>query len=260
MDQIMVATDLSDRSEQAVQRAVALASAFGARLAVHSVIDSALPNDIAKDVQAKAEKAIEAQVSRFRKSGDLNCEIVVEIGDAVEAISQHARQSGADLLVLGVHRHRAFLDQMRETTMERLMRMCHLPVLLVKGPADDPYGHVLCGLDFSRACASAIGKTRKIAPDARLSLFHAYETSFLEESKLEFDTWRAVHGLRSDLPEPTYFEGSAADAIDTIMIEQNIDLLAIGRHTRTSLGQLFLGSVTAGLIRRPPCDILVTKG
>ena len=62
MKRILVATDLSGRSDRALQRAVALAREFGAELAVVHVIDESLPARVLARHEEAAKSAIEEQV------------------------------------------------------------------------------------------------------------------------------------------------------------------------------------------------------
>ncbi|WP_411890268.1 universal stress protein [Yoonia sp. SDW83-1] len=259
MEHIIVASDLSDRSEQALLRGVNLARRLGAKLSVHYVVDSAMPLAIAEDVKFQAQTALETAMQAHAKDGDLTYNISVDIGDVVDEITQAFRQINPSLLVVGVHRRRLFLDQIKETTMERLIRASRQPVLLVAGPADQEYTNALGAIDLSRACESALRHLRRIAPDAALTLFHAHEVSFLKESQRDYATWKAVASLPENIPDPIFVEASPADAVHDLMKTGKYDLLALGAHTRSNLSRLMLGGLTAGLIRNPPCDLLVAR-
>ncbi len=259
MEHIIVASDLSDRSEQALRRGVGLAERLGARLDVYHVVDSAMPLGIAEDVRHQAQAALENTIRDYAPNTRLDYTINVLVGDIVEEITQVLRQSNPGLLVVGIHRKRLFLDQIKETTMERLVRASRQPVLLVTGAADQDYANVLGAVDLSRACEAALRHARRIAPDAKLSLFHAHEVSFLKESQRDYDTWKAVAALPDNTPEPVFVEASPDDAIQDLMDQDKYDLLALGIHSRSNLGRLLIGGLTARLIRNPPCDLLVAK-
>jgi nucleotide-binding universal stress UspA family protein len=259
MQNIIVASDLSDRSNQAVRRGVELAIGLSAKLTVHHVVDSAMPSDIARDVQIQAKQKLQDTLALYLQGRDLTPIVSVEIGDVTEKINDAAKEARADLLIVGVHRRRVFLDQYRETTMERLIRSSRVPVLMVTSPGDQDYTHLLGAVGLSRACAAAIQKGRKIAPQAKISLFHAHEVSFRKESERDYATWKTVSVLPSALPDPMFIEASPDDAIHDLMVDGDYDIMAVGAHTRSSMGQFLLGGFTASLIRIPPCDLLIAK-
>ena len=64
---------------------------------------------------------------------------------------------------------------------------------------------------------------------------------------------------KDDLPDPIFVEATADDGLHEMMSNADYDLLAIGAHSRLNAGRYFLGSLAAGLIRKPPCDLLIAK-
>ena len=259
MKHILVASDLSERSDHAIRRAVRVAEQHGATLTLAFIVDSALPADIAANVQKQARITLQTKLDHCVPDPALRTDIQVPVGDVALEVGHVAQVTEADLLVVGVHRRRLFFDQVKETTMERLIRYSRLPVLTVVLPAEAPYAHLLGGIDLSRACASALRLAREMAPGADLSLFHAHEVSFRKEAERDYATWLAVSGMPTDLPAPIYVEAKPTDAVDQITKESDIDLLAIGAHSRSNIGRFVLGTFSSDMIRNPPCDILVGK-
>lgn len=259
MKTILVASDLSERSEAALERGMELATGLGAALKLHHVVDDALPPDIGETLRTQAGRRLAEKVETLAKGRDPRCGIEVAIGDVVESIDGAVRASGADLLVVGVHRRRVFLDQYRETTMERLIRTSRVPVLMVASGGTAAYAHLLGAIGLSRNCATAIALGREIAPKAKVTLFHAHEVSFRRESERDYADWQAGAGLPSDLPAPLFIEGRAEDVVRDLLAEGDYDLMTLGAHTRPGVGKLLLGGLAATLIRTPPCDLLIAK-
>lgn len=143
--------------------------------------------------------------------------------------------------------------------MEHLVRASPAPVLLAMGEADSAYAQVLSGVDLSAVCAGALHKARMIAPQAKLTLFHAHEVSFRKEAEQDYETWKAMNVLPDNLPSPVFVEANAMDALHEMMDDNTYDLLVIGAHTRSNAGRYFLGNFSADLIRKPPCDLLLAK-
>ncbi len=259
MKNIVVSGDLSERSRPALARAVRLAVEHDAALAILHVVDDALPSAVKERIAEEARVYLSQEAAAVIGKQRLRYEIEVIAGDAIDAIAGFARASKADLLVVGRHRHRAFLDQFRRTTVEHVITASDVPVLLVTGPSDEPYGHILGGLDLTEVCATALTKARLLAPEARLTLFHAHEVSFRKEAENEFDTWKSVYPVPFDLPDPIFMEASPSHALRDVMTEGTYDLLVIGTHPRTSAGRYLFGDFSARLIRNPPCDLLIAR-
>ncbi|WP_370402090.1 universal stress protein [Sulfitobacter sp. JB4-11] len=259
MKNIVVASDLSERSEPAVQRAINLAAASGARLTVVHVVDDSMPSGLSDQLLAGANALLSDQVAQEMEGSDVTTDIKVVTGDVFEAVNEVVDQTNADLLVVGIHRRRKFFDQVRETTVEHIIRSSSVPVLLAMAPGNDPYVRVLGGVDLSKVCAATLHKIGMVAPKAELNLFHAHEISFRKEAERDYETWQAMHVLPENLPPPTFVEGTAVDALHELMDGKSFDLLAIGAHTRSNAGRYILGSLSAGLIRNPPCDLMLAK-
>lgn len=259
MQKILVTSDLSDRSRPAVARAVELAVACDAALVVLSVINQDVPGDLARALELGAAALLSEQVEADLDGRAVPFEVRIETGDPLALIPDIAVQVETDLLVVGTHRRRAFLDQVRETTVEHIIRSSRVPVLLVAEPVAAPYATVLAGTAYSKTCTSLVHMIHRVAPEAAVTYFHAHAVSFEREATQEFETWRAVYGLPKTLPVPVLFEGTPQDAVETLAETVPFDLLAIGGHTRSDGGRYFTGRFTAGLIRNPPCDLLIAK-
>ena len=269
MKQIVVATDLSERSDRAVERALMLAGQHDAACTVVSIVDDALPSELASEVKAGAERQLRAFLDAHDGG---SAEIDVQVGDIVAGVLGMAHERDADLLVLGLHRRREFMDAIRETTMERIVALSQQPVLLVHDPANAPYSSVLVAVGFSDACAAAAAAARRLAPDATQSVFHALHVPFAgltggrgsdmekavrREAEGLARAWQSRHSVPDDMPE--IITGSVYQILDQKLRAEKPDLLAIGAHTRSGLGFHRLGAFASGLIRTPPTDLLVAR-
>ena len=259
MQRIIVASDLSERSRPAIKRAVELAISAYAKLLVLNIVNDDTPADVSHQLSVGAQTILAEQVAQDADGRALDAEIKVVVGDPLNEINLATKDFNADLLILGPHRRRVFLDQIRETTMEHLIRSSTIPVLLVAREADHAYQRVLCGIALSPACAAALHRVSVVAPQADLTLFHAHEVSFRQEAERDYETWKAVHPITKDLRDPTFVEASANDALEDLLENGKNDLLAIGGHTGSAGGRYRLGSFTASMIRNPPCDVLIAK-
>jgi len=271
MTHIMAATDLSDRGDRAVHRAILLARQAGAKLTVLTVIDEALPRAIA-DTLVKASRAeLERIVAAFDAGRTDAVQIAVIEGDPARAVADHAMQEQVDLLVLGRHRERPVADLFRQTTVERIVALVSCPVLLVTAPPAAAYATVLEAVDFSPAAAAAAITARTIAPQATHVGLHVYHVpyrgfmpggaaaAFLHEAEQAEAAWRKRFDLPKDRLAIRLAEGGVASGLAQAIAETRPDLIAVGAHGRPALATAILGSVATSLMREPPCDLLIVR-
>ncbi len=272
MKNLLIATDLSERSERALRRAFKIAERSQAALTVLSVIDDDLPHDIAEQMKAAAEQSL---VRLCASLSDYACRIAVDIADPLQRIHDVADETDADLVVLGVHRRRRFADFFGGTTMERLVRASLRPVLLVRDPVDHDYQRAVCGLDLSPSCIAAAEACADCAPEIEIATFHAVHVPFrgfiapggrasemqpfLKEAEAELQTWLASATLPPQCRPPKLVAKSPMEALTASIGETKPHLVCIGAHGRSSLMPTYLGSFTEELLREPPCDLLVVR-
>lgn len=274
MKSILVASDLSERSDRAVRRAIRLARNHGAACHVLHVVDDDLPADLATRWREDAA----TQLARFVEALDTEGTEVsqdVRIGDPLVGIPDVVSERDVDLIVLGLHRPRTFLDRLRETTMERLVQLLRKPVLLVRDPDGHDYETVLAPISFSPACSNVSRAARAVAPEARIHAFHGVHLPFsgltgekpggpmsralIAEAEAVRDTWLAKDrpGLTPDQIE--IVTGSLREVMAAQLAKVRPDLIAIGAHTRFALAPHALGSFAAELVRDPPTDLLIAR-
>lgn len=271
MDTIIVATDLSDRSDRAVDRALHLAEASGATCHVVSVVDDALPVELSKQLSTGVEEHIQSALETQKSS--VKVEVTILRGDVAEMLIRFAHLHDADLIVLGLHRRRTFLDSMRETTMTRIVAASPTPVLLVKNDVTESYAKALVPVSFSPSCAGAFKSAAKTAPGAKITGFHALHIPFrgltggedsdmaravMAEAEQARENWMKEQGLGSDVTPPEIIPGAVRIVFDQKIREEKPDLLAVGAHTRSGLAIQKLGGFAAELVRDPPVDLLIS--
>ena len=131
MQRILMATDLTARSDRALARAVGLAREHGSALTIVHVVDDDLPALLAEAQAQAATDSVRAQLASLAPGDDTPVSTEVVSGRAYVGILDLAAQYDADLIVLGMHRADSFKDMFRGTTAERVIRAGSAPVLLV---------------------------------------------------------------------------------------------------------------------------------
>lgn len=269
---ILVASDLSIRSERALRRAFKLAEQHDASVTVVNVVDGDLPLPMTKNLVAQGHEELERLC---RSISDKTPEIRVMTGHPVAEILAVLRSGTFDLLVLGSHRPRAFWDLFSGTTVERIVRASTIPALLVVDAVDHEYQTVLAGIDLSPCSAAAVNMAASLVPGKTIHTFHAYNVPFRgftaprnlaseiepfrAEAKDELDRWWDTTTLPDTCEKPTPSDMGLGALLTMKMGRLKPDLLAVGAHGRPALAPTMLGSFTESLLRDPPCDVLVVR-
>lgn len=277
---ILVATDLSSRSDRAIDRALLVAREHAETLTVLHAIDDDLPVAATKERRHAAERAFEDMAGTLPE--DLRDLVRFEIveGTPHAAILEKAEALDATLIVLGTHGHRGALDRFLETTAERVIREGQRPVLMVTGAAARPYRHACVGVDFSPSGVNAARVAIERFPTCAQHLVHAYHVPFGgflrgEESERHYkeEHTRRMQDLVQSEIEPicrtddgtcpalnvTVKAGTILDVLHDAIAAVEAELLVVGTHGRTGVARAIIGSVAAELLADPPCDVLVAQ-
>lgn len=273
---ILVATDLSPRADRAVLRAVRLAEAHKARLTFLNVLDDAMPDDVLRQMQTKTNDHLE----RFASSVAANVEykILPCVGDPTSTILEMIEDQDPALVVMGTHRARPVMDVLRETTVQRIVRLTDYPVLVVADMAEQDYDIILAATDFSPAATHALNLGHSLAPKADVTPVNALHipyrgmlggsseaagqalaASFLAEAHASDAAWRAGTALPVTLHHTRFIEGSPYGTLKSIADQGGAKLITAGAHGRTGSHRALLGSLANDLLRDPPCDVLISR-
>jgi nucleotide-binding universal stress UspA family protein len=136
---ILVPTDFSASSSHAVDVAVDLARTFGAGLTLLHVYE--IPSymymgawiDIVTPIEQAAQAQLDAALASVRKllpaaRTELRC------GVPWTQVLEVARESGADLVVMGTHGRTGVSHALLGSVAERIVRSADVPVLTVRAP------------------------------------------------------------------------------------------------------------------------------
>lgn len=137
LKKLVIATDFSERSLQALPYAVSLAKVFSANLKVVYAHDS-FPSLVAGTGtdHLSRDEALESlnKVVNERIPEDVKAEAVVLEGSPVRAIIKYAKEQNADLIVMATHGRTRFAHAILGSTAEAVVRKAPCPVLTLKQP------------------------------------------------------------------------------------------------------------------------------
>jgi nucleotide-binding universal stress UspA family protein len=141
LKRILVPTDFSDPSNEALETAIALARGPGATLdLVHVAVEAAYPLPPPVDVATlpldmgklldRSNEGLATEERRVREAG-LTCDTATLIGRPDTEIVQRARETHADLIVMGTHGRSGLAHALFGSNVDRVVQHTPCPVLIV---------------------------------------------------------------------------------------------------------------------------------
>ena len=276
---ILVATDLSARSETAITRALGLAARRQVPLTILHVVDADEPRALADKQISNAREFLEETLTALRGSMQVEAQVLVERGDPFRVINDTAENIGAELIVMGAHRKNILFDLFRGTTIERVIHTGHTPLLLVNRADGETVESAVLGVDPDAHCADAIATAERFGfldgavltavrahPDAaRLQMTYAgvdqdtiRRTSSEETQKQVAEIYAFL--ARTALADRDYRlileEGEPGQLLVKVADDLDADLIVVGTRSLTGLRKVLLGSVTQNVLRQARCDVL----
>lgn len=145
VETVLTLTDGSEASQAAFPLAGEICRAFGAELHILTVQEliphlgaretlGALAREQADHLQS-AEATLQAEAKACAAFEGIACTPAVREGSVVEQIIQHAREIGADLIVVASHGRTGLAQYLVGGVAEKLVRHAPCPVLVVRGSA-----------------------------------------------------------------------------------------------------------------------------
>lgn len=261
MKNMLVATDLSARSDHAITRAVTLATQTPAKLTViHVIADAAEAQR--REAEAKAE--IGAQLARLQVGG-IPTAVKIVTGKHVEAILAAAKDEQADLVLIGKHRAVEDIDLFRGSTGERMVRFGNKSVLLVKTETTDrPYRKIVIGVDFSPASRRAVEFAFALFPDAEFILAHAFAPPTVPgdiNARIDALFTEFMSGLSASLPRCSQLsrQGPPAPTLLKAIAAIGPDLVVTGTHGRSGSDAMQIGTVAERVLSESAFDVLAVR-
>ncbi|MGO4910357.1 universal stress protein [Pseudorhodobacter sp. W20_MBD10_FR17] len=279
IEQLLLATDFTSRSELALDRALVLASGQADKIGALHVIDDTVSTALLRGEESAAPPIL-AELFDARLEPDApRPKILIRKGDPFEEILAAADDRGDDLIIMGAPRRRRFLESLRGTTLERVLRASSRPVLSVRGPAKTHYRRVLFATDLSEASGFALQTAGclglldgihitavhalwppvpHMVADRRIPSDLAQKQMAAEKAEAK----REMEGFLSGLTlgplriDSRVIEGTPHMAIRDCIPDFSPDLVVLGTRGRSGILRLMLGSVAEDLLSWLPVDVL----
>ncbi len=287
---ILAATDLSAYARHAAERAACVSKDTRASLDLVHVANLALLARLRRLVDATAadmeQRVLDAARTRLdelltaleRRYG-VKAGIQVRSGPVIAELTKAVEASASDLIVCGARGDSIVRRHLLGTTALRLLEVTRRPVLIVKQAPHDSYRRALVPIDFSSCSIRAIEAARSFAPQAEIVLLTVFDVPF--EGQMRYanvddaiinhyrmaakreasEKLAALQGevglLSADDGDSLVLHGDPAQRIVEQEQERDCDLIVMGKHGKSVVNDLLLGSVTQHVLADAQCDVLV---
>lgn len=282
---ILLATDLSHRTDRALDRSVRLARDWGATLLVVHAIEQEVddfydPYPRLDRPLRRSDPAAEVRSRIARDLGDaaetLDIQIHVEEGAPAEIVLRAAEQHAADLIVTGVARAETLGRLWLGSTVDRLARRSRIPLLIVRDRAFAPYPDIVVATDFAPPSRLALETAAAWFPDSRFHLFHGYDVPFAsylgraeinrqleslgDEAVRDFLAGAELGRVDPERVQPLIEHGAPAALLRNFATGSRRHLVVVGSHGGGLVYEALIGSTARRIIDSVPGDVLLIPG
>jgi len=268
-DKILVASDGSSYSADAVKVAIGICQKTGARLYPFTMVLSnpeyeTIAPELVEKASMDARKHLDSIVARAAKQG-----VAAEplrSGDSPDAeIVAAAAEIDADIIVMGQLGRRGLARMMVGDATVKVIGATRCSVVAVPQAGVMWQKRVLLGTDGSRFADAAAAMADKIARAFALpvtvvsALVPSHSEGRQQEGREAVE--RTTLALKKDGldADGIALPGEADDVIIKLAKDKGADLIVLGSHGRTGFGKVLLGSVSERVIAKAKCPILVAK-
>jgi nucleotide-binding universal stress UspA family protein len=274
LNKILVATNLTERSDRALARALQLKP--DALVLLH-VVPAGLPLEFAAEQQKAAEIFLARRLHYEGSERASDRSHAVLTGSAFSTIIAEAISGAAELIIIGKPGTRPFSELFTGTTAERVIRFSDRPVLMVKQAGSGPYRRVLVAFDGSEGAVRALGTAVAIAPDAEFRVVHAWWAPHaplgdLEAARQAIDEENErIKKLLADTARQAVAKCGGSPKMVIDLVEDNpyivvanqsswADLLVMGTHGKGRLANtVSIGKLARHLLIEASCDVLTSR-
>ncbi|WP_037489633.1 universal stress protein [Sphingobium indicum] len=279
---ILVATDLTPRSDRALDRAVQLAAEFGAELIAAHILDPAETPQYFVDRSRRSWRRIPDPVERMRwqlrrdlGGASEGIRVIVEEGNPAEKLIDLAIREQCDLIVTGDAGPESLSRMIFGSTINRIVRGSTAPVLMVHDRPTRRYRDIVIATDFTEASLQALQTVAAFFPTSDLTLFHGYDipyAGFIVDRDIESELrsiekeittkFMADARITPNVKSRTavMIEHGSPDALlGDFIDEHSSDLTVIGSHGRGAIFDALIGSNAKRLVERLEGDLLIIR-
>jgi nucleotide-binding universal stress UspA family protein len=275
---VVLATDLTARSDRAFDRAVHLARRWNARLLIVHAVEERMSMT---DEPSWRRGADPVEAARRKLQFDypgwegVDTAIDVRVGKPQDIVLEAAEREGTDLIIAGIARENLYGRDNLGDLVPALAKHAAAPVLVVKKRITSAPRRVVVATDLTDTSHAALHLAAGLFGPARLTLFNAFDIPYrglagdkaelersmrpgvIEECKavLEATVGKAAASQIDIIAEL----GTPAPILAKLVADRDIDLVVTGTYGRTGLMDALIGSTAMDILSEVSCDVLIAR-
>jgi nucleotide-binding universal stress UspA family protein len=277
INKILLATDFSPESANALQCALALARRYDSKLFITHALPPAADTrsaEVPVPLQGMLQRDAERNMTLLAQNEELRTfphQMILCLGDPAQVLSKVISNEDIDLVVMSTH-GRGGLGKLRAgSTTENLMRHATCPVLSVganiKRLPVERFGQILFATHFSTGSRRALTYALSLAEEDRAELTLLYVIESNPHSESELVRWKRENRDKLsrlippfvDLPSQPEAEveiGSPGTEIVRLADSRNADLVVMGSRRGGILATHLPWSTLHHVVQRACCPVL----
>lgn len=280
LKRVLVGLDVTEKSSNVLKRALSVANEHKAVLFVVHAVQTpwlGVPSYFGgKDIDIDKEsitKNIEKKIKSLNREFKVKCFVLVKEGNPHDIILYESKLNQADMIVIGAHSKAKGRKGFLGTTAQKVAHLSHLPVLIAKNSAKNPYKNIIAPTDFGIQSKESILFAKEIFPSAKINVVNAFETIYMEgpyavvgrDLSQYNDVAKscAKSDLKHFMQEVSVNKGKVIDGelytketLVTYIKDGMYDLVVVGSRGTVGLNAL-MGSVANYILRETSKDVLV---
>jgi nucleotide-binding universal stress UspA family protein len=279
---IVVATDFSAASENALDHAISIARHYDSKILLLHAVETSPQPQRGKDTESPGQHGLLADaeqklLAEADKCSGIACEQRLLAGTALEVVDQILALNHIDLIVVGTHGTRGFRKFLTGSAADRIFHHVRCPVLAIgpsahKGTTTWPPKRILLATDLQSDEALAVEYATTLAHEhnARLALLHVTNPPmppYPQDSEVEITPYfqsrlRSLISYRQwgDHPADVWveFHDDPAAGIVAVANRQAIDLLILSVHPKEPWTSHFSHNAHR-IMTEAPCPALIVQ-
>lgn len=279
LKKILLPINSGHYSNESLKFAIELAKLYQSEIVLLYVLNKESGfKSISEMTQIQEKNHIKKVYEKIKSGGIQKVESVVEYGKHIDKIVITALRYNVNLVLFGIEKMINSGINVQDLTIEKVIRHCDKPILVIKKGFSGKIKNILCPVDFSGASKRAVLNSVHLVRDfkAKLTILSVFTPlskkfpfltdRFLNENeelyqkhKQHFKEFLNSISLPSIDWDYTIRTGEPYREILNECDAKKYDLIIMGTHGHKGLSRIMMGSVTEKVIRQIPLSFITTK-
>jgi len=288
-EKLIVATDLSPKSEMALDKAIEIAKKYDKWLEVVHVVNHGVFDWLFKSLGIKSEEMDENRAKKLQEISDQIREklsrkhdklhIDVRYGHpATEVIEYCKEKEGTIIFVGNTGEYHEVEKLLLGTTVKRIIENSPVPILLAKNNKSSKYKNILVPIDLTDNSLKSVEYASYLFDDAHITLFYVYEAtsefrlryygipedqinSMIEDQKNRARLEAESFFNRIECKDRASIITAAGSMSSEIIINEankiGADMIAISAYKINDIASKVVGNIANDVLENSNLDVLV---